>query len=99
MGKRSRRIGTMANIKLKEWKRKGEMNGRLFGGDSDMGMKRREREGRGREGGGREGEKREEESAGEREGGGNVLVNKTHFSSFCVSSAPFISSSLYVFSN
>ncbi|KAH7817819.1 uncharacterized protein MONOS_11424 [Monocercomonoides exilis] len=51
--------------------------------------------GRGRGEGGKRGEQRgggrgAEGSEEESEGGGSVLVSETHFSSFCVSSAPFL---------
>ncbi|KAH7817906.1 uncharacterized protein MONOS_8059 [Monocercomonoides exilis] len=44
----------------------------------------------GKRGGGRGSERREEKREEESEGGGSVLVSESGFSSFCVSSAPFL---------
>ncbi|KAH7817890.1 uncharacterized protein MONOS_8047 [Monocercomonoides exilis] len=56
------------------------------GGRAEGGERGGQGEGGGRRGGEGRGEGREEES----EGGGSVLVSESDFSSFCVSSAPFL---------
>eukprot|EP00770_Monocercomonoides_exilis_P015655 MONOS_15605.1-p1 / transcript=MONOS_15605.1 / gene=MONOS_15605 / organism=Monocercomonoides_exilis_PA203 / gene_product=unspecified product / transcript_product=unspecified product / location=Mono_scaffold01285:2-1600(-) / protein_length=533 / sequence_SO=supercontig / SO=protein_coding / is_pseudo=false len=79
-------IGVLTNITLKGWRRGGEIySGRLFGGKGYGGEK----------GGGEEKEEggRERERDGDGEGiEGSISVSESHFSSFCVSSAPFLSS-------
>ncbi|KAH7829286.1 uncharacterized protein MONOS_16120 [Monocercomonoides exilis] len=85
-------IGVLRNITLKGWRRGGEIySGRLFGGKGYGGEKgggeEKASEGEGGERGrGREGD-------GDGEGiEGSISVSESHFSSFCVSSAPFLSS-------
>ncbi|KAH7826727.1 uncharacterized protein MONOS_12334 [Monocercomonoides exilis] len=87
-------IGVLTNITLKGWRRGGEIySGRLFGGKG-YGREKSEGEEKGGEGGesGR-GRGREGEGDGYGEGiEGSISVSESHFSSFCVSSAPFLSS-------
>ncbi|KAH7816379.1 uncharacterized protein MONOS_15866 [Monocercomonoides exilis] len=81
----------MTNITLKMWRRGGEIySGRLFGGKGYGGEKGgsegKEKGGEGGRGKGREGD-------GDGEGiEGSISVSESRFSSFCVSSAPFLSS-------
>ncbi|KAH7828410.1 uncharacterized protein MONOS_3071 [Monocercomonoides exilis] len=95
--------GMFWNITLRGVGRGGNVCGRLFGGGGRMEQTKSEREGGGGRGGGqgrgggrgeggerggqRGGEGRREE---ESEEGGSVLVSESDFSSFCVSSAPFL---------
>ncbi|KAH7816350.1 uncharacterized protein MONOS_11953 [Monocercomonoides exilis] len=85
--------GVLTNITLKWWRRGREIySGRLFGGKGygreksegeEKGSERESGRGRGREGDGYGyGEDIE----------GSISVSESHFSSFCVSSAPFLSS-------
>ncbi|KAH7825878.1 uncharacterized protein MONOS_3094 [Monocercomonoides exilis] len=84
-------IGILTNITLKGWGRGGEIySGRLFGGKGYGGEK-----GGGEEKGGEResGRDRGREGDGDGEGvEGSISVSESHFSSFCVSSAPFLSS-------
>ncbi|KAH7819118.1 uncharacterized protein MONOS_13696 [Monocercomonoides exilis] len=75
-------IGVLTNITLKGWRRGGEIiSGRLFGGNGYGGEKGGcEKKGGGGGGGGGEGVE------------GSISVSESHFSSFSVSSAPFLSS-------
>ncbi|KAH7819198.1 uncharacterized protein MONOS_10303 [Monocercomonoides exilis] len=75
-------IGVLRNITLKGWRNGGEIySGRLFGGKGYGGEKGgSEEKGGGGGGGGGEGVE------------GSISVSESHFSSFCVSSAPFLSS-------
>ncbi|KAH7824482.1 uncharacterized protein MONOS_3976 [Monocercomonoides exilis] len=80
-------IGVLTNITLKGWGRGGEIySGRLFGGKGYGGEK-----GGGEEKGGENGRGREGDGDGEGIEG-SISVSESHFSSFCVSSAPFLSS-------
>ncbi|KAH7816421.1 uncharacterized protein MONOS_13693 [Monocercomonoides exilis] len=85
-------IGVLTNITLKGWRRGGEIySGRLFGGKGYGGEK-----GGGEEKGDGEGERGRGRGRG-REGDGegiegSISVSESRFSSFCVSSAPFLSS-------
>ncbi|KAH7826611.1 uncharacterized protein MONOS_2450 [Monocercomonoides exilis] len=85
-------IGILTNITLNGWRRGGEIySGRLFGGKGYGGEKSGGEE---KEEGGRERDRgREGEGEGDGEGiEGSISVSESHFSSFCVSSAPFLSS-------
>ncbi|KAH7817402.1 uncharacterized protein MONOS_6913 [Monocercomonoides exilis] len=87
-------IGVLTNITLKGRGRGGEIySGRLFGGKGYGGEKGGGEE-KGGEGGERErGRGREGDGYGDGEGiEGSTSVSESHFSSFCVSSAPFLSS-------
>eukprot|EP00770_Monocercomonoides_exilis_P016052 MONOS_16003.1-p1 / transcript=MONOS_16003.1 / gene=MONOS_16003 / organism=Monocercomonoides_exilis_PA203 / gene_product=unspecified product / transcript_product=unspecified product / location=Mono_scaffold01454:5480-7287(+) / protein_length=602 / sequence_SO=supercontig / SO=protein_coding / is_pseudo=false len=85
-------IGVLTNITLKGWGRGGEIySGRLFGGKG-YGREKSGDEEKGGEGGERErGRGREGDGYGEGIEG-SISVSESHFSSFCVSSAPFLSS-------
>ncbi|KAH7828425.1 uncharacterized protein MONOS_4582 [Monocercomonoides exilis] len=95
--------GMFWNITLRGIGRGGNVCGRLFGGGGRMEQTKSEREGGGigraglgrGSGRGEGGERGEQGGSGggrekESEGGGSVLVSESHFSSFCVSSAPFL---------
>ncbi|KAH7816378.1 uncharacterized protein MONOS_15867 [Monocercomonoides exilis] len=87
-------IGVLRNITLKGWRRGGEIySGRLFGGKGYGGEKSGSEE-KG-EGGGESGRDRGRGREGDGYGEGiegSISVSESHFSSFCVSSAPFLSS-------
>ncbi|KAH7829238.1 uncharacterized protein MONOS_14206 [Monocercomonoides exilis] len=85
-------IGVLTNITLKGWGRGGEIySGRLFGGKGYGGEKGGSEEKGGE--GGEMGRDRGREGDGYGEGiEGSISVSESHFSSFCVSSAPFLSS-------
>ncbi|KAH7829274.1 uncharacterized protein MONOS_15875 [Monocercomonoides exilis] len=85
-------IGVLRNITLKGWRRGGEIySGRLFGGKGYGGEKGGSEE-KGGEGGERDrGKGREGDGYGEGIEG-SISVSESRFSSFCVSSAPFLSS-------
>eukprot|EP00770_Monocercomonoides_exilis_P013763 MONOS_13710.1-p1 / transcript=MONOS_13710.1 / gene=MONOS_13710 / organism=Monocercomonoides_exilis_PA203 / gene_product=unspecified product / transcript_product=unspecified product / location=Mono_scaffold00869:24692-27381(+) / protein_length=874 / sequence_SO=supercontig / SO=protein_coding / is_pseudo=false len=89
----SRSIGVLRNITLKGWRSGGEIySGRLFGGKGYGGEKGGGEEKAGEGEGGR-GRGRGREGDGYGEGiEGSISVSESHFSSFCVSSAPFLSS-------
>ncbi|KAH7829304.1 uncharacterized protein MONOS_12098 [Monocercomonoides exilis] len=85
-------IGVLTNVTLKGWRRGGEIySGRLFGGKG-YGREKGGGEEKGGEGGeigrgrGREGDGEGEDIEG------SISVSESRFSSFCVSSAPFLSS-------
>ncbi|KAH7816772.1 uncharacterized protein MONOS_15097 [Monocercomonoides exilis] len=84
-------IGVLRNITLKGWRRGEEIySGRLFGG---KGYGREKGGGEEKEGEGERGRGRGREGDGYGEGiEGSISVSESHFSSFCVSSAPFLSS-------
>ncbi|KAH7814969.1 uncharacterized protein MONOS_15825 [Monocercomonoides exilis] len=85
-------IGVLTNITLKGWGRGREIySGRLFGGKGH-GREKSGDEEKGGEGGER-GRGKGREGDGYGEGiEGSISVSESHFSSFCVSSAPFLSS-------
>ncbi|KAH7815908.1 uncharacterized protein MONOS_866 [Monocercomonoides exilis] len=85
-------IGVLTNITLKGWRRGGEIySGRLFGGKG-YGEEKGGCEEKGG-GGGERGRGKGREGDGDRESiEGSISVSESHFSSFCVSSAPFLSS-------
>ncbi|KAH7832150.1 uncharacterized protein MONOS_11695 [Monocercomonoides exilis] len=86
-------IGVLTNITLNGWRRWGEIySGRLFGG-KDYGREKSGGEENGGEGERGRGRGREGDGYGDGEGiEGSISVSESHFSSFCVSSAPFLSS-------
>ncbi|KAH7817948.1 uncharacterized protein MONOS_13561 [Monocercomonoides exilis] len=88
----SRSIGVLTNITLKGWRKGGEIySGRLFGGKGYGREKGGGEEKRGEEG--ERGRDRGREGDGDGEGiEGSISVSESRFSSFCVSSAPFLSS-------
>ncbi|KAH7816367.1 uncharacterized protein MONOS_14482 [Monocercomonoides exilis] len=85
-------IGVLRNITLKGWRRGGEIySGRLFGGKG-YGREKGGGEEKASEGGER-GRGRGRGREGDGEGiEGSISVSESRFSSFCVSSAPFLSS-------
>eukprot|EP00770_Monocercomonoides_exilis_P013746 MONOS_13693.1-p1 / transcript=MONOS_13693.1 / gene=MONOS_13693 / organism=Monocercomonoides_exilis_PA203 / gene_product=unspecified product / transcript_product=unspecified product / location=Mono_scaffold00865:25162-25930(+) / protein_length=235 / sequence_SO=supercontig / SO=protein_coding / is_pseudo=false len=85
-------IGVLTNITLKGWRRGGEIySGRLFGGKGYGGEKGGGEEKASEGEGGERGRGREGDGDGE-DIEGSISVSESHFSSFCVSSAPFLSS-------